>query len=260
MTTSAVSTIVSAKVREEPGKVKQREWVRDWDGAITESRIGTGNNPMRRRIFFLLISIVLLSLPSVCVAQGNKKLEYGILIDNTGSMRSQFGVVNILAKALVHQVHDHGPVSIFSFDSEGVGRGSRAVPAARIEHTQDEDLLNRTIDGLYVQGGQTTLLDAIEFMDERLRAQVGASDRIIILITDGEDRVSTEKQKDLVSKLKDHKASVYAIGLVRELEDGKRAKPIKLLTSLTKETGGRVVFPKGDRIEIQNLLTELSLP
>jgi hypothetical protein len=158
--------------------------------------IGAGNNPMRRRIFFLLTSIILLSLPTVCSAQDNRKLEYGILVDTTGSMRSQFGVVSVLAKAIVHQVHDHGPISIFSFDASGMGPGSRAVAAARIEHTQNEDLLNRTIDGLYVQGGQTTLLDAIKFMDERLRAQAGATDRIIILITDGEDRVSTEKQKD----------------------------------------------------------------
>ncbi|HXI22700.1 MAG TPA: vWA domain-containing protein [Pyrinomonadaceae bacterium] len=177
---------------------------------------------MRRRIFLLLTSIILFALPPVCIAQANKKLEYGILVDSTGSMRSQFGIVNVLTKALVHQVHDHGPISIFSFDSSGMGPGSRAVAVARIEHTQDEGLLNRTIDGLYVQGGQTTLLDAIEFMDERLRAQAGATDRIIILITDGEDRVSTEKQQELVRKLKDDKMSVYAIGLVRELGGGKR--------------------------------------
>ena len=215
---------------------------------------------MHPRTIFLLTSIVLLTLSSVGIAQQNKKLEYAILVDTTGSMRSQFGIVNILAKTVVHQVHDHGPVSIFSFDSGGIGRGSRAVPAARIEHTQDENLLTRTIDGLYIQGGQTTLLDAIEFMTERLRAQPEPRERIIILITDGEDRVSTEKQKDLVQKLKDNKTSVYAIGLTRELEGSKRSKAKELLTSITRETCGRVVFPKGDRIEIQELLTELSLP
>src|ERR1041384_8415880 len=215
---------------------------------------------MRRRIFFLLTSITLLSLPAVCVAQDNQKLEYGILADTTGSMRSQFGVVNVLAKAIVHQVHDHGPISIFSFDSSGMGPGSRAMAVARIEHTQNEDLLNRTIDGLYVQGGQTTLLDAIKFMDERLRAQAGATDRIIILITNDEDRVSNETRKDLVQKLKNNMTSVYAIGLTRELEGSTRAKAKELLTSITNETGGRVVFPKGNRIEIQNVLAELSLP
>ncbi len=215
---------------------------------------------MRRRIFFLPTIIVLLSLPSVCVAQANKKLEYGILVDTTGSMRSQFNIVNTLAKAIVHQVHDYGPVSIFSFDSEGIGQGRRAVPAARIEHMQNEDLLNRTIDGLYVQGGQTTLLDAIEFMAQRLRAQPEATDRIIILITDGEDRVSNETRKDLIQKLKNYMTSVYAIGLTRELEGSTRSQAKDLLTSITKETGGRVVLPAGDRIDIRATLAELSLP
>lgn len=215
---------------------------------------------MRRKTFLLLTSIILLSLPSVCIAQQNKKLEYGILVDSTGSMRTQFDTVCNLARAVAHQVHDHGPVSIFNFEGSGMGPGSRALAVARIEHTQDEGLLNRTIDSLYVEGGQTTLLDAIDFMAARLRTQPDATDRIIILITDGEDRVSTKKQQDLIRQLKDDKVSVYAIGLVRELEGGSRSKAIKLLTLLTQETGGRVVFPKGDRIEIQSLLAELSLP
>jgi len=215
---------------------------------------------MRARNFLLLTGIILLSLPSVCIAQESKKLDYGILVDTTGSMRRQFDLARTLAKAVVHQIHDHGPVSIFSFDSGGIGPGMRAVPAARIEHAQNEDILNRTVDGLYIQGGQTTLLDATEFIAEHLRAQPEASDKIIILITDGEDRVSTEKQKDLVGKLKENRTSVYAIGLVRDLSEGKRSKAIDLLKSITKETGGRVVFPKSDNIEIKDLLAELSLP
>src|SRR2546430_4641741 len=100
---------------------------------------------MRTKTSFLLTSIILLSIPAVCSAQENKKLEYGMLVDTTGSMRSQFDLARGLAKAVVHQVHEHGPVSIFSFDSEGIGPGTRAVPAARIENAQNEDLLNRTI-------------------------------------------------------------------------------------------------------------------
>jgi len=215
---------------------------------------------MRTKTSFLLTSIILLSIPAVCSAQENKKLEYGMLVDTTGSMRSQFDLARGLAKAVVHQVHEHGPVSIFSFDSEGIGPGTRAVPAARIENAQNEDLLNRTIDGLYVQGGQTTLLDAIEFMAEHLRAHPSATDRIIVLITDGEDRVSAESQKEVIRKLNGDRTSVYAIGLTRDLEGRKRSKAVDLLKSITKESGGRVVFPKSDRIEINELLAELALP
>lgn len=214
---------------------------------------------MRPRIS-LLTTLILLSLPAVCLAQQSKKLEYAILVDTTGSMRSQFGIVNSLAKAIVHQVHDRGPVSIFCFDSEGIGRASRAVPAVRVEHTQDENLLNRTIDGLYIQGGQTTLLDAVELMAEGLRAQPEATDRIIILITDGEDRVSGRERKEVIAKLKENKTSVYAIGLVKELDGGKRSRATDLLKSLTAETGGRAVFPNSNPIDIQSLLVGLAVP
>lgn len=227
-----------------------------------------GDRRMFRTVCQLLtVVLLLLSASSICAAQENKKFGYGILVDSTGSMRSQFATVLDLAKAVARQVHDHGPVSIFSFDSEGMGRASRAVPAARIENTQDEDLLNRTIDGVYVQGGQTTLLDAVEFIAQRLNQQLGATDKIIVLITDGEDRVSTAKQEQLIQKLKDSKIRVYAVGLVQELDDydgfvrkNSRSKAIKLLTTLTRETGGRVVFPKSAPVEIQNLLTELAIP
>src|SRR2546423_6362287 len=141
-------------------------------------------------------SLLMLSTSIVCTAQENKKLEYAILIDSTGSMRSQFAEVLQLGKAVAHQVRDHGPVSIFCFRGEGIGRGSRAVVTPLIERSQDEDLIDRTIESIYIEGGQTTLLDAIEGMAERLNQPAAATDKIIILITDGEDRVSEKNRKE----------------------------------------------------------------
>ena len=208
-----------------------------------------------------LVSGVLLMLASsiVCAAQENKSLEYAILIDSTGSMRSQFAEVLRLGKAVVHLVHDHGPVSIFNFRSE-FGKSSRAIPTLRIERSQDENALDRTIDNLYVEGGQTTLLDAVDAMAEGLDKTPAAVVKVIIMITDGEDRVSEKNQKEVVAKLKENKISVYAIGLVQQLEGNKRVKASDFLKSLTKETGGRVIFPKSDNLDVQNLLTELALP
>ena len=218
-------------------------------------------NMTRTRTFRLVAGVLLvLSTSIVCPAQENKKLEYAILIDNTGSMRSQFDLVLRLGKAVNHQVHDHGPVSIFSFRGEGIGRGSRAVLTPQIERTQDEDLIDRTIESSYVEGGQTTLLDAVESMAERLNQPLAATDKVIILITDGEDRVSEKNRKEVIAKLKENKTSVYAIGLVEQLEASKRSKATDLLKLLTKETGGRVIFPKSNQLEIDNLLNELAVP
>ena len=203
--------------------------------------------------------LLLLSFSAVCSAQEKKKIAYGILLDDTGSMRSQLLTVEEIGKGVVHQVHDHGPVSLFDFASEGIGPGSMAIPTPRITATQDEQLLNRTINNLYIQGGQTTLLDAIEFIAASLDQESPDTNKVIILITDGEERRSKINQKQLIQKLKEHKTSVFAIGLVQQL-DKSRSKAVDLLKALTKDTGGRVVFPKSDRQDLQSLLAELAIP
>ena len=211
------------------------------------------------------ITLTLLSMSLMCAAQ-EKKIAYGILLDNTGSMRPQFSVVNELGKAIVHQIHDYGPVSLFDFHSER-RPGTNAVATLRLEASQDEPLLNRAIDNLYVEGGQTTLLDAVEFIEQALNRSMPDTNKIIILITDGEDRTSTTDQKKLIKQLKEKKIAVFAVGLVQQLDDesglirlSPRARAIELLKSITKDTGGRVVFPKSDRVQVEKVLTELALP
>ena len=215
----------------------------------------------------LLLLFLILATSSLCDAKDKKKISYGILVDNTGSMRTQFETVKEFGKGVVHQVHDRGPVSIFDFASERVGTPSRAIPTLRIERTQDEALLNRTIDKLYVEGGQTTLLDAIEFIAERLHQQSDDSDKVIVLITDGEERSSQVKRKQLVQQLKDWKVKIFAVGLVEELDNERsltspspRAKAIDLLKLIAKETEGRAVFPTSSRVNFQSLLAELAIP
>lgn len=216
----------------------------------------------------LITPLLLISICAACGAQEKKKIAYGILLDNTGSMRSQFETVKAIAKAVARQIHNHGAVSLIDFASGGQFREARAIPTPRIERTQDQQLLEQTIDNLYVEGGQTTLLDAIQFLAERLGQQSSDTpDRVIILITDGEERSSAVKQKQLIEKLKEQKIRVYAIGLVQQLDSesgfthpSRRSKAIELLKDLTNGTGGRAVFPKSDRDDLQRLLTELAIP
>src|ERR1043165_6314931 len=171
---------------------------------------------------WLRVAIIICSLCSLCAAQEKPKLTYGILVDSTGSMRAQFDTVLTIAKSLVGQIHEHGPVSIFDFHSDAVSRGNKnAQPKVRIEASQNKDLLLRTIDQIYIQGGQTTLLDAIELMRATLNKQSPDAAKVIILITDGEDRTSSTKRTQLVEDLTKDKIRVFAIGLVQDLENGK---------------------------------------
>ena len=131
------------------------------------------------------------------------------------------------------------------------------MPVLRMKQSQDEAMLNRTIDGLYIEGGQTTLLDAIQIISDRLNEWAPDSEKVIVVVSDGEDRVSKVKSKDLIQQLRDRKIKVFAVGLVHELESGKRSKATELLKKLTEETGGRVVFPKSTQAE--QILAELAI-
>lgn len=213
------------------------------------------------RLTRLLVTLALVF--STCwpvLAQDKPKISYGMLLDSTGSMRTQFNTVIDVGKGVVHQTYEHGPVSIFNFASEGIGRASKAVPVMRIERSQDEAMLNRTIDNLYVEGGQTALLDAIQFISDRLQQWAPDGDKIIIVVSDGEDRVSKVKSKELIQQLKDRKIKVFAVGLVRDLESGKRSKATDLLKTLAKETGGVAVIPESRNVDVQAVLTQLGLP
>jgi len=78
-----------------------------------------------------------------------------------------------------------------------------------------------------------------------------SDERILVVITDGEDRASIAKPADLIEFVKARKVKVYVVGLLGDMskESGVLAQsPAKkskdFLLKLAKDTGGRVVFPK----------------
>ena len=207
------------------------------------------------RLFSVLL--LLLSLAGLCSAQDQKKISYAIFLDNSGSMRSQFDQVNAIGKAVMRQIRGRGPVSIFDFTTQGRLQDARAVVTPRLAASQDEGELERAIDELFVIGGQTTLLDAVSVINDSFDQSNDASERVIILITDGEDRKSQITSATLIQKLKQSKTRVYAVGMVRALSS--RSKSENLLKNLTKETGGRVVFTGSDHEDLQRLISELGI-
>ena len=139
------------------------------------------------RKYNLLLLITLLILVAPTSAQTQNKSTYVILLDNTGSMKTQFGQVQALAKAMVKRLPRKGPISILVFQTQG----GFATVSPGIEIEQDESKLTNYIDGLSVVTGQTALFDAVAVAADTLLDQakaIGVSDKILILITDGDDR------------------------------------------------------------------------
>lgn len=216
--------------------------------------------------FTVLLLTLFLSISTF--AQKEKKAAYGVLIDNTGSMRPQLGNIQILGKAIVQKTNQHGVISVFNFETQQDGKKPFAVVTSGTEWSQDKNTLEKYIDGLESVGGQTTLFDAIRSIAKATVSKADSeklAEKIIVLITDGEDRVSEIKEKQLIKELKEIGIKVYVIGLVTELgsertifEDSSKGKATKFLKKVTKETGGNAIFPKLKKdTKVGDLLTEL---
>ena len=223
----------------------------------------------------ILFSLVFFNCAS---GQTEKKTVYGVLLDNTGSMTSQFPQVLALGKGIVRRLHQRGPISIFSFQTQQLF----AVVHSGSEWTQEEAILNNRIDGLSLVTGQTALFDAIEIMAQELNAKVNQNKtqfgaKILILVTDGNNgnvspsgiMVRSQDEADLrrkarnqlIKKLKEMEITIYAIGLTRELDEGLIRNPREeaetFLTKISKQHGGRAVFSKSKKLDPDGVLNEL---
>ncbi len=178
-------------------------------------------------------------------------LSYGLMIDNSGSLRSQLEEVIEAGKRIINANRPEDETFVMRFV------GTEDIDIIR-DFTSNKTALDRSLDDLYPKGGQTALIDAVyvaaKHVAERKQAEGGQQPhRALILITDGEDRQSANKPETLFNFLRENDVQIFVIGLVSMLEDKNqgvfmrkppRRKATDLLDRLAKESGGRAFYPK----------------
>ena len=171
-------------------------------------------------------------------------ISYGLAVDTSGSLRSQLQSVIDAGKSIINTNKSGDETFLVRF-----------ISSDKIETVQDftsnQDLLIDGLDSLYVEGGQTAVIDAVYLAAERLAEYKKGDDndrrrRALILVTDGEDRVSFYTQEQLFARLREQDVQIYVIGFVNELDkDGgfirksPRERSVNLINKLASETGGR---------------------
>lgn len=202
----------------------------------------------------ICILIVLLIGSFGAFGQDSKSDRYGLLLDNSGSMRQQWALNQEIAKELTKKLVKSGTVSLFSFatDPDLFGLNLGVVT----DCGNDSIKLGEMISALQIAGGRTTFLDSLMIIFERLGTEgikdcKTAKEKALYIISDGEDRISVTKIDELKVALKKSGIKVYAIGMVKDLQDpfsfGKKTpkkKAISLLETITSESGGKVIYPK----------------
>ncbi|HKO43883.1 MAG TPA: VWA domain-containing protein [Pyrinomonadaceae bacterium] len=176
-------------------------------------------------------------------------ISYGMAVDTSQSLRSQIQAVIDAGKTIVNSNKPGDETFLVRF-----------ISSDKIETLQDftptKDLLIDALDNLYVEGGQTAVIDAVYLTAEHVAEYKKGDDsdrrrRALIVITDGEDRASHYTQERLFARLREADVQIYVIGFVNELDRERglirksvRDKAVNLINKLASETGGRAFFPE----------------
>lgn len=181
-------------------------------------------------------------------SQSEVPTNYSMVIDTSGSMRSQIEKVIEAGKILVKSNRPADETSIIRFS------GKQDLEIVQ-DFTSSKEDLDYTLENLYIGAGQTVLIDALYLSAERVNEyEKTVNDdrkrRALILVSDGEDRSSFYTEKQLFQLLAETNVQIYVVGFVKELDDkgnfiqkSEQSKARSFLQKLADQTGGKAYFP-----------------
>ncbi|HEU4509818.1 MAG TPA: VWA domain-containing protein [Pyrinomonadaceae bacterium] len=176
-------------------------------------------------------------------------ISYGLAVDTSASLRTQIQSVIDAGKSIVNSNKPGDETFLVRFIS------SDKIQTEQ-DFTSNKEALMDALDNLYVEGGQTAVIDAVYLTAEHVAEYKKGDDsdrrrRALIVITDGEDRSSFYKQEQLFARLREEDVQIFVIGFVNELDKegglirkSPREKAVNLINKLASETGGRAFFPE----------------
>jgi Ca-activated chloride channel family protein len=186
-------------------------------------------------------------------------VSYGLLIDGSSSLRKQLEGALRAGRTIIESNKPIDETFLVRFIS------SDKIYMEQ-DFTPNKETLRVSLNGLIVEGGQTAIIDAVYTATEHLKKSRQGNvsrRRVLILITDGEDRGSQYTQEELVKLLRKSDVQIFAIGMIKELNDeggmirrSPREKAVALLEVMAKETGGHVFFARSAS-DVDALATEI---
>jgi Ca-activated chloride channel homolog len=166
-------------------------------------------------------------------------VSMGLVIDTSASMRPKLYTVSEAARGLIGQMRldDEAFLAQFKTEAELVQ-----------EFTSNRRELEDALGQLTVNGG-TALLDAIIATADHAREKGKRRRKALVVITDGLEKNSSTKEKEVIEVMKEDEVQLYLVGFVDKVEPGdlfgrspaKKAKD--LLIRLAEDSGGRGFFP-----------------
>lgn len=164
-------------------------------------------------------------------------ISLGILVDNSGSMRTKRQAVNTAALDLVQHSNSDDESFVVNFSDEAY---------IDQDFTASIPKLRDGLSHIDSKGG-TALYDAIMASADYLTKNAKRAKQVLLVITDGEDNASSTTLEETVRRIQDLQGPVvYSIGLLYDDTGGGREarRARRALEMLANETGGISFFPK----------------
>jgi Ca-activated chloride channel homolog len=173
------------------------------------------------------------------VSSEEAPLSMGLVIDTSTSMRAKIYTVSEAARGLIGQMRPDDEAFLAQFKTEA---------ELLQEFTSNRRELVDALGHLTVNGG-TALLDAIIATADHAHEKGKRRRKALVVITDGLEKNSSVKEKEVIEVMKEDEVQLYLVGFVDKVEPGdlfgrspaKKAKD--LLTRLAEDSGGRGFFP-----------------
>ena len=160
-------------------------------------------------------------------------VSLGLLIDNSGSMRTLRSKVEAAALALARASNPQDEIFVLNFNDK-----------ARIDvpFTSDVRVLEAGIGRVDSIGG-TAMRDAID-MAQTYLSEHGTRDRkVLLVITDGIDNASVATRDRIEKQAEQRDTVIFAVGLFGDEERVKQGR--HELDQLADRTGGMAYYPAG---------------
>jgi len=163
-------------------------------------------------------------------------VSFGLIIDNSGSMRDKRKKVESAALHLVKGSQRSDEVYIVNFNDEAY---------LDVPMTSDMKKMEEGLTRIDSRGG-TAMCDAIFMSLDYMKEKAKKDKKVLLVVTDGDDNTSSSSNtmERLVAKAQQSEVLIYAIGLLNEEERGKAKRARRALAALAAASGGNAYFPE----------------
>ena len=184
--------------------------------------------------------------------QEDVPVSFGLVIDNSGSMRDKRPQVNAAALTFVKTSNPQDEGFVVNFNDD-------YYLDTEHDFTSDLNEMRTALERIDARGS-TALYDAVIGSLDHLKK--GTRDKkVILIVTDGEDNASRHSIENTVEQAQRNDALIYAVGVFSDddIKHNRRAmkKARTALSQLANATGGLAFFPE-DASDTEAICTQIA--